>query len=86
MGRKAKVSKRKILIMAVTADEYETPLVTGDTYREVGEKIGMDASGVFRMATRGNVSQLCKINGQPFKVVTVEIDDDDEISDEVSTE
>lgn len=44
----------KYLWMAVTADEYETPLVIADTAQELADKFGITASSIITYISRNH--------------------------------
>jgi len=57
--------------MAVTADEYETPLVIEDSLRLLGNKLGVANTTILKMAQRHNDSRL-KFNGEHYRVVKID--------------
>lgn len=65
------------LYVAVTADKYELPLAVSDSAKELGELLGRHRAEVYSQMSRKAVSKT-KHNGFRYKIIKVEIDEEDE--------
>lgn len=63
--------------MIVTADEYELPLAVLDTADQVARLLGKQRGDVYSAITRKTVS-LDKFNGYTYRIIKVEIDNEEE--------
>lgn len=63
--------------MLVTADKYELPLAVLDTADQVARLLGRTRGDVYSAITRKTVS-LDTFNGYTYRIVKVEIEDDEE--------
>ena len=63
--------------MIVTADELELPLAVRDTVGEIADILGRFGWDVRSMISRKTVS-TATYNGHKFKIVKVDIDEEDE--------
>lgn len=63
--------------MIVTADKYELPLAVRDTAGEIADLLGRYVWDVRSMISRKTVSRET-YNGHEFKIIKVEIDDEDD--------